>query len=172
MRSKPVHLAAAGILLLPAPASGGLTTYRAHGPVNQIVDFSETAETFTSSRTWVDVPNASLKLIIPAGPSQLVMARFSTTAACGGPDAQAYCSVRIMAGNTEMLPSGGDIFMTDATPDTENLQAGVVERSLALRPGTYTIKVQAGIEDPNDYLALNGWHFNVMAADYGVAPNR
>ena len=171
MTSKLVLIATAGILLAGS-ANAGLVTYRAHGPINQIVDFSDTDEFSTTSETWADLPGSSLKLVIPAGPRQLVMVRFTAKAACEGPDQGYVCRARIMAGNAEMLPNSGNFFVI-ATNTVANVSAplgAAMDRSLTLGPGTYTIKVQYETGSFNNDLLLGDWHLNVQTADYGTGP--
>lgn len=175
MTNRIALLAITAVVLFCTPAIATLNTYRAHGPINQIIDFSETDTTYTygfGSVTWVDLPNASLKLIIPQGPTQLVMVRFTAEAEEYGTDAAAWCSVRILAGNAPMLPDTGVNFrfLSNAVAGSVNDVGAAMDRSLALGPCTYTIKVQYTSSHINDKCSLGPWHLNVQTADYGVSP--
>ena len=171
MTGEFVLLSAAGIVL-STPADAGFSIRRAHGPIRQIVDLSETDYTFTTSTDWVDLPNASFNLVIPAGANQLVMARFTGEAECAGPDLAFPCHLRILANNTEMLPDSGDDFaFSSIIVANGGIPLGAAaDRSLQLRPGTYTIKVQYENNDDGGFFQLDDWHLNVQTADAGTSP--
>lgn len=156
--------------LLSGQALAGLTTHRAHGPIHQVVDFSQTSFSQTTSTSFVDLPSASFNLIVPSGADQLVMARFTAEASIYGPNVSSdWCAVRIMAGNTEMTPNSGQdfAFANAVIPNTSNWVGATMDRSMVLHPGTYVIKVQYETTDTVDTCALDDWHLNVMTADNG-----
>lgn len=106
------------------------------GPVEQVHIVASTNFFSTSSATFVDVPIALVKITIPDGPNQLVVARFTAEAACRNSDT---CSVRIMANGGEMRPNSGSDFLF--SHDIFTAHAG--DRSAILAPGAYTIHVSS-----------------------------
>lgn len=163
-------ISVAALSLLSGQAIAGLATHRAHGDINQIIDFSETdASPGTNSTSWVDVPHASFDLIVPAGADQLVMAHYTAESTINGPATEAWCTVRIMAGNAEMTPNSGSdyAFQTNVVTGVYQYVGGALERSIVLHPGTYVIKVQYATNDATDTCYLDDWHLNVMTADNG-----
>lgn len=167
MRST-ILVAPVAACLLCSQALAGLATHRAHA-IHQIIDFSQTDSSLTTSGSYIDLPSSSFNLIIPPGADQLVLARFTAEVGIHGPDLQEWCTARIMAGNAEMTPNSGFDYADNAA-FVANIWTYVgagLDRSIVLHPGTYVIKVQYATNDTMNSCTLDDWHLNVMTADNG-----
>lgn len=115
-----------------------------------------------TTNAYANITGASVSLTIPPGASQLVVARFAAESVVTG-DAGDWCSVRIVAGATEMSPAIGLEYAFDsANTDVDFWEGHMVERSITLAPGTYTIAAQGAQVDfgaDNESCFLDDIHF-------------
>lgn len=165
------------LCLFGTAASFAAVISAAGGPLIRVDTRSNTDIATTSSASYVNVPNAQIRIIIPpAGGSRLVVARFSAESKCSGTAEGAACSVRIIALNagtsvaTEMHPQMGIDFAFDSVsspdPDNDGAEGHSLERSLRLNPGTYLIRVQWAVSAANTTFELDGgWHMMVSQYD-------
>ncbi|HET7679595.1 MAG TPA: hypothetical protein VFK79_05610 [Xanthobacteraceae bacterium] len=148
----------------------------AGGPLLRIDTRSSTDVASTSSTSFVNLPNAHVRIVIPAtGGSRLVVARFSAESTCGGTSLPSFCQVRIIAFNTgtsvttEMHPQAGVNFAFDSVSvpagASDAAEGHSVERSLRLDPGTYLIRVQWAVTAADTNFNLDDWHLTVSQYD-------
>jgi hypothetical protein len=66
-----------------------------------------------------------------------------------------------------MLPQGGTYYavQTETASNVNNYISIGMDRSLALHPGTYSIKVQFMSGSARNTAVLNFWHLNLTTAD-------
>jgi hypothetical protein len=115
--------------------------------------------------TFGDIPGASVTMTVPAGTKALLLARFSATSTCVGPDGT-WCGVRIVINGIEAKPNGVNTSIFDSggpTPDTggDNREAHMIERSLFESGGTYVVKVQTMVSASGMQEALVNWNLTV-----------
>jgi hypothetical protein len=143
--------------------------------VQQVLTASDmAAQTTKNSCTagFVIIPGAWVSITIPPGASQLLTARFtalgdtgqSTAGFVGG-------AIEIMAGAHIFAPSTPGIWNYVVTNDTQNEflpPVEVLDRSLVVEPGTYTITakycVYSSNGDPTAAFLVHRWHLTVEAA--------
>jgi hypothetical protein len=136
----------------------------AYGPVQQmLVARSGSGGFITNERCadgWSDITGAAIRIVIPDGANQLVVARFS---GLGGSTGTYGGGIRIMAGTREFLPTSLD---SAILPQGYLGLPFALERSLTLAPGTRLITVQSCVHDsdPSKQTAINAWHLTVEAA--------
>ena len=153
-------------LAVVVPAFGAVThTGKA---VAKITVVTETNAQSTSSTSFVSLPGASASVTVPAGKFQLVNVRFSAESYCFSSTAEGWCSVRILADGTEMLPDSGEDFAFDASGATDDLWEGhAMERTLVLGQGTHNISVQWVVTDPSIFFRLDDWTMAVTQYNNG-----
>jgi len=128
---------------------------------------SESNAQSTTQPAFVDLPNASVTVIVPAGKTRLIKARFSGESACYG--SSSYCSVRILADGpgpaVELNPVVGGDFAFDstdgATETSGSWEAHSIDRHKRLSAGTYVIYAQWGTVGAGGFFRLDDWSFNV-----------
>lgn len=129
---------------------------------------TETNAQTTSSTSFVALPGATANITVPAGKFQLVNARFSAESYCFSSTATGWCSVRILADGTEMLPDSGIDFAFDASGNADDFWEGhAMERTLVLGQGAHTISVQWVVTDPSIFFRLDDWTLAVTQYNNG-----
>lgn len=127
--------------------------------VSSDIDFQVISE--QCSTAYADVPGASLKLTIPAGANQLLVARFTgdvVSSGSGFVDTQ----LRIVVGTRELNPVGARAVSANADPYQPPV---AIERSGLVAPGSRTVQVQACVNGDNTAsTTISGWHLTVEAA--------
>lgn len=127
--------------------------------ITRVKTISQGAWVGTSSTSPVDVPDASRSINVTG--SALLVARFQADAFCSG-SGGAKCFVRIVVDNgtteTEIFP-GPSVFLTANSFPTEQTRS--IERSVTVGAGTYTIQVQAFVEDGDDGIELLRYHLTL-----------
>jgi hypothetical protein len=133
---------------------------------------SEIRESGTNSTVFVDVPGASVDVVVPAGTTRLFIARFEGESACFGPDAApfGYCTLAIIARNTAsgastaFDPAGSGNFVFDTNPDgpaDDAWESNAMERSKRLGPGSFRIRLMWRVTNAETTFTLDDWHFSV-----------
>ena len=136
--------------------------------VAKITVVTETNAQSTSSTSFIALPGATATVTVPAGKFQLVNARFSAESYCFSSTATGWCSVRILADGTEMLPDSGEDFAFDASGNADDFWEGhAMERTLVLGQGTHTISVQWVVTDPSIFFRLDDWTLAVTQYNNG-----
>ncbi len=109
---------------------------------------------------WVNVPNAVITTVVPAGTVRTHEVTFSAESFCGGTGG--WCSVRVLRFNpngtvTELNPiSGTDFAFDSAGGDT--YQSGAIERTgYYVGAGTYRFQVQAAVVAGATSVRLDDW---------------
>jgi len=163
---KKVVTAVALASLAVAPAVAAVThTGKA---VAKITVVTETNAQTTSSTSFVSLPGASANVTVPAGKFQLVNVRFSAESYCFSSSTTGWCSVRILADGTEMLPNSGEDFAFDASGTADDFWEGhAMERTLVLGQGTHNISVQWVVTDPRITFRLDDWTMAVTQHNNG-----
>ena len=123
------------------------------GPLLRIDTRSSTADAETGSTSFVNLPGAQVRIIIPTtGGARLVVARFSAESICDDAVAGNSCFVRIIAFNagtsmtTEMHPQSGTDFVFD-TVSGDGFEAHSLERSLRWIPAP----ISSGFSGPSQH---------------------
>jgi hypothetical protein len=176
-----------GILLVALAFYGlGLETSLAHtsieaGPITRVTVVQGAAceptcdRATTSSRDFVDVPEASAEITVDK--TSVLVARFASDSFCSaqftlvGMVQPSYCSLRLLA---SVGPGGDFVEMEPVMLIFEEFQvdqgtgAHAIERSFGpISPGTYMVKAQFSIPfgiDPGATFSLTGWHLTVEGA--------
>jgi hypothetical protein len=164
-------LAAVSALLIGSSPSGGeanagVVRHKA-GAVQQVLTASETDATTTSSTSYVDVPNAFVRITIPPGPNQLVVARFTAESYCNGIDQTgSWCSVQITINRADtMNPIVGIDYAFDSVEADDGFMTGAaVDRDKVLTPGTYLVIVRYAVTFGSVLFRFDDWHLTVEAA--------
>src|SRR5882757_2450789 len=115
--------------------------------VAKITVVTETNAQSTNSTSYVNLPGAAVNITVPAGKFQLVNVRFSAESYCFGTSLTGnWCSVRVLADGTEMLPDSNFDFAFDASGAADDYWEGhAMERTLVLGGGNHTITAQWGV---------------------------
>ena len=131
---------------------------------------SEVWASTTISTAFVDLAGANVVVVVPAGTSRLLIARFTAELQCFGSAAGlAWCSVAIVATNAagasvQLDPASGIDYAFDSNPagTADDLWEGnAMERSKRLGPGTYRIRVLRAVRFAGTTFRLDDWHFSV-----------
>jgi hypothetical protein len=156
--------------LLGGNAALAVLTGGAGGPEGRIDVRAETTFSNTSSPVFVDLPGATVTVVIPVGQSRLITARFAGESQCfGAAAAVAWCSLQIIATNaagvsTPFNPASGLDYAFDSNPPgavDDFWEGNAMERSLRLRAGTYRVRVQRAVSNAATIFRLDDWHFAV-----------
>jgi hypothetical protein len=124
----------------------------------------------TTSTSFADVPGARATITVPAGQTQLVQATFSAESYCFGYSGLAYqfCSLRILADTSEMLPKSGMDFAFDSNGQTDDAFEGhSMSRTLVLGPGTHIIRLQAVVTDGGVGFTTDDWTLTITQYSNG-----
>ena len=121
-----------------------------------------TGSVTANSTNFVDIPGASVSIKAPSTTNgSILIARFqghvSLLQVSG-------CVVRIVANTTTMEPNGNYVFAGQANVSESVATSGAIERSLAVAPGTYTVKAQLRLTQAanvNSACIMGAWHFIV-----------
>jgi hypothetical protein len=162
------------LLVLPlaiTAATGGtalaVVTGSAGGNQLQMINRSDNVPTTTASTAFTDIPGASSVLVVPAGTTQLVNARFTAESHCSRaqPALGGWCSVRIVAQRiggaaTELSPVAGSDYAFDSV-STDQHEGNAMERSARLSAGTYVIKAQDAVSAQGISFRVDDWHLAV-----------
>ncbi len=155
--------AAIGALCCAATVHAGIVKHL-FGPQQRIWTVSGTDFSTTSSQTPVRLTGATVTIVIPPGPSQLVVARFTAESECRD-DANPgnWCVVTILAEGSEMEPVVGGDFGFDTAPQGGRgyWRGHAMDRSLVLQPGTYRIRVMFNVTAASTVFVLDDWHLTV-----------
>jgi hypothetical protein len=137
--------------------------------IAKITVVTETNAQITSSTSYVDLPGASVNVTVPAGKFQLVNVRFSAESYCFGTSLTGnWCSVRVLADGTEMLPDSNFDFAFDASGAADDFWEGhAMERTLVLGQGVHTITAQWGVTNSGVTFRLDDWTFAVTQYNNG-----
>ncbi len=136
-------------------------TGKAQTQIKVVRENGQTASFTTKSTVYADIPNATVSMTVPSGTNALLVARYQ---AHGSIIQNPGCMARILVGSTTMEPSGNYAFFGQANVSESLATSGSIERSLAVGPGTYTVKAQMRITQAsniNSECQLSGWHFAV-----------
>jgi len=148
---------ATGVVLAASSTSSG----KAQTQIKVVRENSTTASATSVSTSFVDIPNATTSMTVPAGTSALLVARFQGH---GSIIQTTGCIVRILVGGTTMEPNGNYPFMGQASSTGSTATSGMIERSLQVSAGTYTVKAQLRLvtaASVSSQCQLTGWHFAV-----------
>jgi len=159
-----------GLLVGNATASRITAASSANGKAvkNVRVVRETSATTYTDDASWVNVPNASTVVTVPANKQSMIIARFSAESDCYDGPVGDWCSVRILIGGVEGAPASGTDFAFDSV-DGQDCADGdgcweshSMDRSRfgPLGPGNYTVQVQVQIEGAAT-LRLDDWSLTV-----------
>jgi hypothetical protein len=121
-----------------------------------------TGSVTANSTNYIDIPGASVSIKAPSTTNgSVLIARFQGHVSLIQVSA---CSVRIVANTTIMEPNGNYAFAGQANVSESVLTSGAIERSLAVPPGTYTVKAQLRLSQAanvNSACIMGAWHFIV-----------
>lgn len=113
----------------------------------------------TSSGSYVNVSGATEKVLVRQGEQAILIANFTASSRCRG-DSD-VCALRIMVDGVEAQPAAGDIvygFAFDSAEVNDGFESHATHRSLGpLPPGSYRVKVQIAVQDPDTDLDLGYW---------------
>jgi hypothetical protein len=140
------------------------------GAAAAITTVTETNPYTTQSTSFADVPGAAVTITVPARQTQLVLARFTAESYCFwyNGDAYQFCSLRVLADGTEMLPNSGMDAAYDSNGQSDDAWEGhSLERALILGAGMHRIKLQAGVTDPGLSFTVDDWIFTVTQYQNG-----
>ncbi len=134
------------------------------------VNVARGTEVFHSSSTaFDDIVGATTKITVPAGHRSFLVARFTAQEDCSAGDGNpnGHCMARILLGGNELQPGpGGTIVDTVTGGLAAGIRSMALDRSSApLRPGTYTVKVQARVTSSLMILEITDWHLTVERVD-------
>jgi len=171
MRRTILILASVAVVLVLAGGTAfALFTSDSGGAIDSVMIDRSDSITTTGSTSYVRIPSASHRVIIPSG-GRLVMARFSAESWCfGGP---AWCSIRIVAypelGDTTMreLLSRQAFpldFRFDSTFDGGGEESYSMDRSLRLETGSYVIRAEYAVSHSDALFRLDDYSFIVETA--------
>ncbi|HUR16845.1 MAG TPA: hypothetical protein VMZ33_06145 [Candidatus Limnocylindrales bacterium] len=152
-----IMVAATGVVL----AATSAVTGNAQKQIKVVRENTTTASATSNSTTYSDIPGATVSMTVPSSTNALLVARFQSH---GSVIQTSGCIVRILVGSTTMEPNGNYPFMGQANVSESVAGSGAIERSLAVGPGTYTVKAQLRIataNSVNSQCQLSGWHFAV-----------
>jgi hypothetical protein len=168
------HLKKVAITLLlttlPLVTSAFAAKTHRGGAVAGITVVTETNPSTSQSTSFADVPGAAVTITVPAGKTQLVQARFTAESYCFWYSGAAYqfCSLRVLADATEMLPNSGIDAAFDSNGQFDDAWEGnSMERALVLGPGMHRIKLQAAVTDPGISFTLDDWILTVTQYSNG-----
>jgi hypothetical protein len=140
------------------PIKGSATTVQQIRVVSD-VDLQNIAT--QCSTGYADVPGATVKLTIPSGVNQLLMARFTGDVVTSG-DGFVDTQLRIVMGTREMNPVAPRAVSSNADAYEQPV---AIERSTIVGPGSRVVQVQACVNGDNTaYATVSGWHLSVEAA--------
>jgi hypothetical protein len=137
------------------------------GAVQQMFVASDTEAQVTMvacGTAYADLAGSSIRVTVPAGANQLVVARFNgaaSTAQSGAGVSAAY--LRILVGGRNVNPAG-DVLV--ATSDSSFIRPpATVEGSAVITPGAHIVKVQfCAAGDSTAHATLRAWHFTIDVA--------
>ena len=139
----------------------------AGGTQLQMLNRGDNAPTLTSSTVFNDLPGGNVAVVVPAGRTQLINARFTAESNCtrANPALGGWCSTRIVAtrigGPTvELSPVAGIDYAFDSAA-TDRHEGHAMERSIRLGGGTYVIRVQRAVTSNAISFRLDDWHLAV-----------
>lgn len=167
---KPKHWMVVTMAAAIAFVLGAATAVVAGGPppvtgsgtdITRVKTISQSEQFVTFSTAGVDVPDASVRILVSGNPA-LIVARFQADAFCDGFDLAA-CLVRIVVddGVTEtVMPPGQAVFL-EAPSIFGFSQTRSMERSITVGPGDYQVTVQAAVTDADDTFTLTRYHLTV-----------
>lgn len=149
----------AGTGVVLAATSTGLG--KAQTQIKVVRENAQTATFSSKSTAYSDIPNATTLMTVPAGTNALLVARFQ---AHGSVIQAAGCMARIVVGGTVMEPNGNYPIWGQSSVSESLATGGSIERSLAVGPGTYTVKAQmrvSALANASSECQLTGWHLAV-----------
>jgi hypothetical protein len=152
-----------------ATSAFAATTHRGTG-VAAVTVITETNPSTSQSTSFADVPGTAVTVTVPAGQIQLVQVRFTGESYCFWYSGAAYqfCSLRVLADATEMLPrSGMDAAFDSNGQDDDAWEGHSLDRTLVLGPGMHRIKLQAAVTDPGVSFTVDDWTFTVTQYNNG-----
>jgi hypothetical protein len=155
---------------LPLATSAFAAVTHRGGAVAAITTVTESNPSTSQSTSFADVPGAGVTITVPAGQTQLVQARFTAESTCWWYSGAAYqfCSLRVLADSTEMLPKSGKDAAFDSNGQFDDAWEGnSMERALVLGPGMHRIKLQAAVTDPGISFTVDDWVFTVTQYNNG-----
>ncbi|HEY1962185.1 MAG TPA: hypothetical protein VGG69_07200 [Rhizomicrobium sp.] len=138
------------------------------GPVQQVQvvsDHDAVTTTVQCTDHYDNIPGAALSITIPAGASQLLVARFNgRVSALQSSGGNAGASVRMVVGTRELNPAGGLNVAAESSISFIQPPAQF-ERSGPISPGTHTVRAQFCVSGDNTSSAtVRDWHFSIEAA--------
>ena len=121
--------------------------------------------TTTTSASYVDVPNASASVTVPAGGAATLLLTFTGESACSGGDG--FCRVRILVDGNEAEPAVNTDFAFDSsdgnTETSASYESHAVQRSVAgVAAGAHTVTVKYSVFG-TPTLRLDDWSLSVLA---------
>lgn len=154
-------LALVGVIATAIGAQAVLTV-RAGSVTERNVFVSQNTPWVTASSAYLYVPGAAIVVVVPAGQTRLIDARFTAESLCSGNSG--WCTVRVVFMNSaggvgELNPVAGTDFAFDSPGD--NWESHAIERSVILGPGVFRLLVQAARVGAATSLRLDDWHFAV-----------
>jgi hypothetical protein len=164
-----------GALLLSgalAATAAAVLTSETGGAQIKVDKRTNNVPTTTSATNWVNLPGASVPVVVPANQSRLYDVPFFAESQCTGPNA-GNCAVRIVAisgGNViELNPQAGADYAFDSDMPgalTDLAEGHGMERSKRLPGGAngtnYVIQVQFAVVNPQSVFTLDDWHLAVL----------
>jgi hypothetical protein len=139
---------AAGVLAASVVWAAGGVTKVSGGAITNVAIARGSTSAATTSTSWVNIPNASVTITVPAGHRAILLATLSGESICQGGSVADECDVRIMAGTKQFLPgpaapNSGAAFDSVGTSGNDYREIHSVQRSLGpLSAGKYTVRVQ------------------------------
>src|SRR5438552_3682809 len=142
-------------IVVAAQIQGGSTRLGGAVEAVRIADLQGTTQATSSTSL---VPLGSTKISVPAGHTDLVVARFDAQTLCSGAPAT-NCLVQLRAGHAVMLPDAATAAVFVSAP--ANLEAHSIQRYLCLSGGasgqTYSISAYYAVTDVNTTFSVPDW---------------
>jgi hypothetical protein len=178
MRRTVILVAVVALMLIVASGVAvAVVTKLSGGAIDQVKVAQGPDVTTTTSTSFVDLPDAFVRVSVPSGENGLLLARFSAESACynttaGSNTNDLWCGVRILAvkdgTTTEMLLQPDSDFAFDSTDkgteSSASWEGHATDRSLLVGPGRYTVKVQYRTNSSSATFRLDDWHLTVEKA--------
>ena len=137
------------------------------GYIAQVVSQTSNASSSTTSTSFVDVPNSTQAVTVPAGQTAKLYVFFTGESACYGAASAQFCSVRVTVDGNEIQPVSSSFAFdsNEAGTATANYRAShaIVRVSDTLAAGSHTVKVQYQTSMGSTTLRLDNWAEVVQA---------